>query len=331
MPGARRKPVDASVQRGAREPGAGGLLGSAVVRAARDRGDTAHVSSNIPWSDSSGTVQAIRADARQLLELVRSNPLQRWGIVWAAGHATTASNQQQLDSELTTFQSCLAVINTELHELRGGVFALASSAGGVYAGSDNPPFSSESEPRPLGGYGRLKLRQEKAARELLDPNINVLVARIANLYGPGQDLSKLQGLISRLALTSVTKEPLTMFVPLDTLRDYITADDAAARLLHWISVDNRPHTIRVVASGEATSLGYLINLMKDITRTATPIAYGLHASAAHQSHDLRLSPDRDEYIASLSVTPLPAGIKGVYLDILQRCADGMCGTSRSAP
>ncbi len=311
--------------------GAGGLLGSAVVRAAREQGDTLLVSSDIPWADSSGTVDSIQAHARQLLEIISSDPSQEWRIVWAAGHATTASDEPQLDSELATFRSCLEAINTELRETRGGVFTLASSAGGVYAGSDNPPFSSESEPRPLGDYGRLKLQQETAARELLDPNIRVLIARIANLYGPGQDLSKLQGLISRLALTSVTKEPLSMFVPLDTLRDYITADDAAARLLHWMSVDDAPLAIRVIASGRATSLGYLINLMKDITRTATPIAYGMHATAAHQSHDLRLSPDTDEHLESLSATPLPAGIKDVYLDILQRCADGMCETSRTAP
>ena len=311
--------------------GAGGLLGSAVVRAARERGDTLLVSSDIPWSESKGTIDSIRAYARQLLRLISSDPSHRWGIVWAAGHATTASDQQQLDSELATFRSCLEAINTELQDVRGGVFALASSAGGLYAGSENPPFSSKTEPSPRGGYGWLKMQQEAAARKLLDPTMRVLIARIANLYGPGQDLSKLQGLISQLALTSVTKEPLTMFVPLDTLRDYITADDAAARLLYWFWVDDAPLTIRVIASGQATSLGHLINLMKHITRTTTPIAYGLHASAAHQSHDLRLSPDKDEQLESLAATPLPAGVKDVYLDVLQRCADGMRGTSRTVP
>lgn len=297
--------------------GAGGLLGSAVVRVARDRGDTVLVSSNIPWSNSLGTVQAVQADARQLLQLVRSKPLQRWGIVWAAGHATTASDEQQLASELATFRSCLEAINAELGDVRGGVFALASSAGGVYAGSDNPPFTSKSEPRPLGGYGRLKLRQETAARELLDPTIRVLIARFANLYGPGQDLGKMQGLISRLALTSVTKEPLTMFVPLDTLRDYITSDDAAARLLHWISVDDAPLTIRIIASGRATSVGHLIHLMKNIVRTPIPIAYGMHASSAYQTADLRLDPDVDAAVASMALTQLPVGMKGVHADILR--------------
>jgi UDP-glucose 4-epimerase len=152
--------------------------------------------------------------------------------------------------------------------------------------------------------------------------MGVVIARIANLYGPGQDLSKLQGLISRLALTSVTKQPLTMFVPLDTLRDYITADDAAARLLHWISKSNGSVETRVIASGQATSLGYLINLMKDITRVATPIASGVHASAAYQSGDLRLVPDTDDDIGKMPLTPLPAGLKLVYQDILRRTQQG---------
>lgn len=310
--------------------GAGGLLGSAVVRAGRERGDTVLVSSNVPWSESRGTVEAIRADARQLVELIGRKPAQRWGIVWAAGQATTASGEQQLNSELATFRSCLDAINVELRGAHGGVFALASSAGGVYAGSANPPFSAGSEPHPLGGYGRLKLHQEAAARELLDSTIPVLIARIANLYGPGQDLGKLQGLISRLALTSVTKEPLTMFVPLDTLRDYITADDAAARLLHWMSVDNASLSIRVIASGQATSLGYLINLMKDITRTATPIAYGLHASAAYQSADLRLLPDTDATVEVMPLTPLPAGVKDVYADVLWNAMYGADRVPRTA-
>jgi len=311
--------------------GAGGLLGSAVVRSARERGDTLLVSSKIPWSDSSGTVESIRADARKLAESISSDSEQKWGIVWAAGHATTASDEQQINSELATFRSCLAAIDTELRGKRGGVFALASSAGGVYAGSADPPFSSRSEPLPLGGYGQLKLQQESAARQLLDPTMNVLIARIANLYGPGQDLSKLQGLISRLALTSVTKEPLTMFVPLDTLRDYITAEDATARLLHWMSVSEAPLTIRVIASGQATSLGYLINLMKDITRTATPIAYGLHASAAYQSADLRLLPDTDATIEPMPLTPLPAGVKDVYGDVLARFLEDGLKVSNNRP
>ena len=313
--------------------GAGGLLGSGVVRCAREQGHVVLTSSGVPWSDSEGTVDAIRSDAQALrLAIASARDYEpQWGIVWAAGHATTASPEMEIEQELRTFQMALNAIDEELSTIPNGTFALASSAGGVYAGSQNPPFSSNSIPRPLGAYGRLKLAQEQAARDLLSGSIRVLVARIANVYGPGQDLGKLQGLISRLALTSVTKEPLTMFVPLDTMRDYITADDAAQRLLHWLNVDHSQLSIRVIASGQATSLGYLINVMKDITRVATPIAYGIHESAIYQSADLRLLPDTDEVIKALPLTPLATGVKAVYQDVLWHAMYGRDKTPQRAP
>lgn len=313
--------------------GAGGLLGSSVVRCAREQGHTVLASSGVPWSDVAGTVDSIRFDAQAMRQAITESPedTPQWGIVWAAGHATTASPDSAIDQELETFLKALKAIDEELADIPNGTFALASSAGGVYAGSENPPFSSNSTPKPIGSYGRLKLDQEQGAREALSSSIRVLIARIANLYGPGQDLGKLQGLISRLALSSVTKEPLTMFVPLDTMRDYITADDAAWRLLHWLTTVDAELSIRVIASGQATSLGYLINVMKDITRVATPIAYGMHASAAYQSADLRLLPDTDELIEAMPLTPLPAGVKAVYQDVLWHAMYGRDKAQQPVP
>jgi UDP-glucose 4-epimerase len=115
-----------------------------------------------------------------------------------------------------------------------------------------------------------------------------------------------------------------MFVPLDTLRDYIFADDAAQSVLHWLSViEPHEYRVRVIASGEPTSLGHLIGLMQDIARARLPVAYGIHASAAAQSRDLRLVPDQDDAIRALARVSLPAGMKSVYLDILNRHQQGV--------
>jgi hypothetical protein len=46
----------------------------------------------------------------------------------------------------------------------------------------------------------------------------------------------------------------------------------------------------------------------------------MDASAAVQSPDLRLIPDHDAVTTTLPLTPLPAGMKQVYLDIAQRHA-----------
>ena len=296
--------------------GAGGLFGSAVVRAAQTRGWTVFPGSAIPWSDPENAVRVVREDAQRFSRAME--PGQRWAIVWAAGRATTASTPEEADIELSVFTRCLSTIKDQLGSHKHGTFLLASSAGGVYAGSSNPPFDSHTLPHPTGVYGHLKRRQEIEAEQILEETMNVVIARIANLYGPGQDLSKLQGLISRLALSAITKQTLAMFVPLDTLRDYIHVDDAAHFALHWMNESTAVCQVRVIATGNSTSLGYIISQMKDITRTQIPVAYGLHPSAAVQAHDLRLIPDYQIPPLPVPATPLPAGMKAVFDDILFR-------------
>jgi UDP-glucose 4-epimerase len=113
-----------------------------------------------------------------------------------------------------------------------------------------------------------------------------------------------------------------MFVSLDTMRDYIYTDDAARVIHSKISrAMNHPqpaHSTSIIASGQATSLGYLINMMQDVAHTKIPVAYGNHASAGAQARDLRLVPDDLDLTERLVKTTLSAGVKNVYLDILNR-------------
>ena len=300
--------------------GAGGLFGSALMRIAPNSGWTTFPSAPIPWGNADETIRAITSERERFSKML--DPRERWAIIWAAGKATTTSSLIEADSELAVFERSLEVLR-ELFSLNpGGQFLLASSAGGIYAGSNNPPFDSSTEARPLGTYGRLKLDQELAARKLASYASTVILARIANLYGPGQDLSKLQGLISRLALASITKRPITMFVPLDTLRDFIHVDDAARSALHWISESAQGTHVRVIASGRAVTLGYVIHQMKDITKVQIPVAYGSHPTAAAQTYDLRLLSDTDLHLQSLPETPLQVGMRGVYDDLLLRHQQG---------
>jgi UDP-glucose 4-epimerase len=318
--------------------GAGGLLGSALAREAKALNHKVTVCTGIAWDEPETARVQLKEQMQQFLKGVSELDAREsrdssessscsWGIIWASGKVTTASSAEEAQIERDFFTNAmhdLAGLLSERDSIAPGAFLLASSAGGIYAGSANPPFDSQSDPHPLGTYGDLKLAQEKIAHEGLGNKLAVLIARVANLYGPGQDLSKLQGLISRLALSGINREPLTMFVPLDTLRDYIFADDAAQSALHWLSA-LKPHEyrVRVIASGEPTSLGHLIGLMQDIARTRLPVAYGIHASAAAQSHDLRLVPDQDDAIRALARVSLPAGMKSVYLDILNRHQQGV--------
>lgn len=298
--------------------GSGGLLGSAIMRQATRHGMATFDAGTIPWSDREAAIRAITHAADDFVARAAGD---EWGIAWAAGSVATASTPGEADQERIVFERAISAIAERLPRGRGAVF-LASSAGGVYAGCSEPPFNERTEPVPLSTYGQLKLDQERIAEAAMRGKCPVVIGRISNLYGPGQNLQKLQGLVSRLALSAVTKQPITMFVSLDTIRDYIEVDDAATVALHWLSKAakeqaNEPQ-IRVIASGQPVSLGALIHLTQDITRTKFPVAVGNHSSASAQARDLRLSPSDDGHVAPLIRTTLPAGVKRVYLDILAR-------------
>lgn len=304
--------------------GQGGLLGSAIARGAAEIPDfTIFTADPISWGSEKVVQEEFESMAARFALQAGDDP---WAIIWAAGHATVSSSEAETAVELEALTSLCQSIRRNPPPGRGSFF-LSSSAGGVYGGSLNPPFSIATEPAPLSPYGRLKISQEAAATRELSDICPVNIGRISNLYGPGQDLAKLQGLISALARAAVTRKPINMFVSLDTIRDYIYADDAARQILQ-ISVDSSFSNVSntgctyILASGQPVSLGYLINLVQDIARVKVPIALGAHASAAAQSRDLRLTPTQGAWRDQNPSTPISAGVKSVFLDVLERAQRG---------
>lgn len=294
--------------------GAGGLLGSALRRSV----DDGFASSPIPWHESHGSSNALAHSLATFRTAARTEP---WSIIWAAGYATTATPPGEADRELQVFERFI----TELRErppAGPGSFAFVSSAGAMYAGSVDPPFTSTTTASPIGAYGQLKFAQEGVVRTLGSRGIDATIVRVSNLYGPGQNLNKLQGIVSSLCWSAITKREVNIFVPLDTLRDYIYVDDAAARILHWAQSREKAHAddpiIKVVASGRPISLGQVINTVEDVLHMRIPVSFGVHTAAAYQARDVRLIPDTDAAIDSLPLTPFPAGVRRVFEDLLSR-------------
>src|SRR5258706_11384893 len=124
---------------------------------------------------------------------------------------------------------------------RRGSFVLSSSAGAIYAGSTDPVVTETTAECPTTGYGRGKLRQEQLVRSFADrapTQVTSLIARISTLYGPGQSAEKPQGLISHMARQIIRNLPIQIYVPLDTIRDYITVNDASTKIMkanRWLS------------------------------------------------------------------------------------------------
>lgn len=288
--------------------GSGGLLGSALARLT-----THHYSPGpVPWADPAEAAATLRSQARDFEAATEGAP---WRVIWAAGAATTSTPRDQALSELVPLQGLLSGLRSALPS-GPGTFFLTSSAGGVYAGSSNPPFTTSTTPFPLSAYGELKLEQESLVAEALTGLTPAVIGRISNLYGPGQNLTKLQGLISRLALSAIHQEPVNIFVPLDTIRDYLYSDDAARTILRLTAQPPKGTdvTTEILATGRATTIGQLIRTMNEISKRRVPVALGSDASAQAQALDLRVEPS----LELDRVTTLPAGMKAVHDDILAR-------------
>lgn len=300
--------------------GAGGLLGRGLVSVLKARGHEV-LTSSIPWQDAPAAKAALAAGAEQLMTISAGKP---WVIAWCAGAGVTGTSQAELDSELDVFKAALGSV-AEILCAPGsaqGRFFLASSAGGVYAGAPNPPYSEESTPQPLAPYGFAKLAAERAVTEFAAASgTRVLIGRVANLYGPGQNLAKPQGLISVFARAHLTGQPVSVYVSLDTLRDYIFIDDAAPLIadcldrLSGADVVAGQTVTKIIATQRADTIGALIGACKTVFKRRPRIVLGASPYAKAQAHDLRLRSVVWTELDNRQFTPLPVGIDATVRDM----------------
>ncbi len=287
--------------------GAGGMLGRALVARATDHGATVFDATAVPWSDPTAAQRVIRADVERFA--TTTGP---WTVLWAAGSSVVASRPTQTGSELAALTTLVEALAHHAPRGPGAVF-VTSSAGGVYAGSAGAPFTAATHAVPISPYGDLKLRQEQVARTALDGRIPLVIGRFSNLYGPGHNTGKGQGLIPLLCRATVRRTPLNLYVSMDTVRDYLFVDDAAA--LAWrATIDavgtSPPRTqVEVIASGRPATIAEVIATVQAVAHRRVPLALGTDASARHQVTDLRLVPSVD--VGSVPLTPMPSGVRRV--------------------
>lgn len=285
--------------------GAGGLLGRHVVKAALRRGSTV-LTRDVPWHDAdlSGPALAVGVDA--LAAVAGERP---WSVAWCAGAGVVATPKEKLDTEVRVFRAFL----DRLSGIGPGSLFLASSAGGVYAGSPaRPPYTEDSPASALAPYGEAKLAMEELAASYAHRSgSKVLVGRISNLYGPGQNLAKPQGLVSQLCLAQITKQPLGVYVSLDTLRDYLYVEDAAQMIvagLDELPARGERMLVKILASGRGTSVAALVAEATRVFRRRPPIVFRTSPATAVQVRDLRMSSVVWPELDALARTPLGVGL-----------------------
>lgn len=300
--------------------GAGGLLGRAVTQEVGRRGDEVLTLDGVPWADPDAALAALSQGALDLVGRARSTHT-GWRVVWSAGSGVTGTSEATLVQEVELLRGFLDALGRSADGVPGSVF-LASSAGGLYAGSPEPPYTESHPTVPISPYGHAKVRAEDAVRRFGETfGVRVLIGRIANLYGPGQNLAKPQGLISHLCRASLSGQPVSIYVSLDTVRDYLFVQDCAAMVIDGLdaleSVPPGTTVTKIFASHQGTTIGALIGECRRVFKQAPRVVLGSSPSARFQTRDLRLRSRVWPVLDHRALTPLPVGLKSTWSGLLR--------------
>jgi UDP-glucose 4-epimerase len=317
--------------------GRGGLLGRHVELALD--GDDADVEiwrprRPIAWHDPDRALADLELEASDFL--ARAMRLGRpWRLLWCAGAGVIATSRSALAQETLLISRFLAGVADRLSDDpalgdRGTLF-FASSAGGVYAASSaSPPFDEGSPVGVLAPYGAEKLKQEELfAGVAISRRVDLIIARLSNLYGPGQALSKPQGLIAHVGYAALRRQPVSIYVPLDTIRDYLFAADAGRMVVEAVErreksrSDGGPPeaTTKIFASEVETTVASVLRAWRQVLRR--PLRVSLSASPAGRLQPRVLS-FRSRVWPELRGHPtlLPQGVDAVRRDQLARLMAG---------
>ncbi len=311
--------------------GSGGLLGQAIVRRL---GSRSFVGQRYSWADVSMLSTQFEHDVQTFRRRVEqmSHSDGTWGVIWACGRGMVGASQIDLAQESMILNAFLKALQQN-RPLGRGVLFFASSAGAVYAGSRNPPFTESTIPVATSAYGEEKLLQENTVQSCVTDGLfsQAVIGRIANLYGVGQDLTKPQGLITHLCLAAAKRTTVNLFVSLDTRRHYIESSDAAEQIVASLARAAKCPTgtcqVKIISNGDAVTVGGLVRTVRRVARRPVRVASGLDARSTLQPMDLRLKSEVWSSSRASCGIPLIIGVSGVMRDIDARIATGSLASS----
>jgi len=232
--------------------GSAGFLGTALTAALRRRGvEPVAFTRDTPFLDESGRPRAGLLHARTVYYLASTitPPLaerEPWRVA----------------ADRDTFERLLESLPIAPGETSGPVTVVIPGSGGtVYDPAFPPPYAESAPVRPVTAYGRARLEMERmllAAGDRCRP----VVARISNVYGPGQRVGTGQGVVAHWLDAVARGSAISVFGDADATRDYVYIDDVATALAQVDARHSELPAVVNVGSGQPTSLRELAEVVK---------------------------------------------------------------------
>ena len=184
-----------------------------------------------------------------------------------------------------------------------------SSGGTVYGNQEVQPITEDAVPVPINHYGNLKLCIENTIRTFnFQMKKNMLIARISNPYGPGQDYHKGVGFIDAAIKHTIAGETIEIWGDGNVVRDYIYIDDLC-RMLYALIEYHGDTEVFNLSSNTGVSQNDIVDILKQID-PAVKVAYKPGRSV--DAKKIILDNSRIHSICDFEMVSIEEGIKRYY-------------------
>lgn len=150
---------------------------------------------------------------------------------------------------------------------------IAISTAAVF-GNQNEIVNENSKTDPISPYGKSKLVMEEKILDFSKKhNLNSIILRFFNLYGPGQS-PQYAGVIAKFLDKIKENKPLEIYGDGSQTRDFIHIDDAVECIgLAIKNISKKTGKIYNVGSGKSTSILEIANLLLELSGKNLPINF----------------------------------------------------------
>ena len=184
-----------------------------------------------------------------------------------------------------------------------------SSGGTVYGNQEVQPITEDAVPVPINHYGNLKLCIENTMRTFnFQMKKNMLIARISNPYGPGQDYHKGVGFIDAAIKHTIAGETIEIWGDGNVVRDYIYIDHLC-RMLYALIEYHGDIEVFNLSSNTGVSQNDIVDILKQID-PAVKVTYKPGRSV--DAKKIILDNSRIRSICDFEMVSIEEGIRRYY-------------------
>lgn len=277
--------------------GSSGLLGQCLTAQLRQRGERLRLFDVVPAADDQRDTEFVQADMRDAAAL--SGATAGVDVIYHLAAAQRMkpqfaglSEQEIFDMNLRGVENVLWAAET--HNVRKVVFV---SSSGIYGIPRTLPCSENHPQRPLGAYGRSKVRAEELCRQAIARGLDVAVLRPMSLFGP-----RMTGVFvllfewvrtgSAVYLLGSGNNRVQMVSASDVAEACIQAAGNPASRGQFFNIGARPETVPTVYEQvralikHAGSRSRIIRIPAGLLRTAARALDAIHLSPIVPEHYL---------------------------------------------